>query len=64
VAGRIRLREETAIPTDDDDISTSEGRFGRPGINKSGGWTSAVATAVTIIIVRLVFYFRAKLTGL
>jgi hypothetical protein len=58
------MREETAIPIDDDDTSTSEGRFGRRGVKKYSGWANAVAIAITIIIVGVVFYYRAMLVAL
>jgi hypothetical protein len=58
------MRGEIAIPIDDDDTSSSEGRFGQRDVKKYSGWASAAAIAVKIIIVGLVFYFRVKLTGL
>jgi hypothetical protein len=48
----------------DDDTSTSEGHFGNRRVKKNSGWASVVAIAITLIIVALVFYFRAKLTAL
>lgn len=58
------MREEIAIPIDDDGASTTEGRFGQRDVKKYSGRASAAAIAVTIIVVGLVLYFRAKLTGL
>jgi hypothetical protein len=48
----------------DDDTSASEGHFGNRRVKKYSGWASAVAIAITIIAIALVFYFRAKLTAL
>ncbi len=55
------------MPIDDDpdeDTSSGEGRFGRQRVQKYSGWAAAVAIAVTIIIVGVVFYYRAKLAAL
>ena len=48
----------------DDDPSTSEGHFGQRDVEKYSGWASAVAIAIAIIIVGVVFYYRAMLVAL
>jgi hypothetical protein len=48
----------------DDDTSTSEGRFGERDVKKYSVWASAVAIIIAIIVMGLVFYFRAQLTAL
>ena len=48
----------------DDDSPTSEGRFGQQDVKKYSGWAGAVAIAIAIVSMGLVFYFRAKLTAL
>jgi hypothetical protein len=47
-----------------DDDTSSEGRFENRRVKKYSGWASAVAIAVAIIVVALVFYFRANLVAL
>jgi hypothetical protein len=54
---------ETAIPIDDDS-PTGEDRFGQKPVQKYSSRAAAVAIAITIIIVGLVFYFRATLVDL
>jgi hypothetical protein len=55
--------KETAIPIGDD-TPTNEDRFGQRGVKEHSGWSDAVAVVFTIIIVGLVFYYRAKLAAL
>jgi hypothetical protein len=51
------------MPTDND-TSINEGRRGHRPVQKYSGWASAVAIAITIVIIGLVFYYRARLVGL
>jgi hypothetical protein len=63
VAESVIVCEETAIPIGDD-TPTNEDRFGQRGVKEHSGWSDAAAVAITIIIVGLVFYYRAKLAAL
>jgi hypothetical protein len=47
----------------EDGKSSSEGRFGNRPVEKYSGWASAVAIAIAIVVVGLVFYYRAMLMG-
>jgi hypothetical protein len=48
----------------EDDTSSSEGRFSNRPVEKYSSWASAVAIVVAIIIIGLVYYYRAMLVAL
>jgi hypothetical protein len=57
------ILKETAIPIGED-TPTNEDRLGQRAVKEHSGWSDAVAVVITIIIVGLVIYYRAKLTAL